>query len=41
MKVHELITELQKYDSNLDVFDFSDSEYWLETPTLLSPCIVI
>ena len=40
MKVHELITELQKYDPNLDVFDLSNGEYWFGTPTLVSPCIV-
>ena len=27
MKVHELITELQKYDQNLDVFCLADGEY--------------
>ena len=37
MKVHELITELQKYDSNLDVFCLADGEYWWETPTLVAP----
>ena len=39
MKVHELITELQKYDPNLDVFWLADGEYWLETPTLITPQI--
>ena len=38
MKVHELITELQKYDPNLDVLCLADGEYWWETPTLISPC---
>ena len=28
MKVHELITELQKYDPNLDVLCLADGEYW-------------
>ena len=37
MKVHELITELQKYDPNLDVFCLADGEYWWETPTLIAP----
>ena len=37
MKVHELITELQMYDPNLDVFWLADGEYWLETPTLITP----
>ena len=37
MKVHELITELQKYDPNLDVFCLADGEYWYETPTLIAP----
>ena len=37
MKVHELITELQKHDQNLDVLHLADSEYWLETPTLITP----
>ena len=39
MKVHELITELQKYDPNLDVLCLADGEYWWETPTLISPCL--
>ena len=38
MKVHELITELQKYDPNLDVLCLADGEYWWETHTLISPC---
>ena len=37
MKVHELITELQKYDPNLDVLCLADGEYWWETPTLITP----
>ena len=37
MKVYELITELQLYDPNLDVFWLADGEYWLETPTLITP----
>lgn len=37
MKVHELITELQKYDPNLDVFCLADGECWWETPTLITP----
>ena len=36
MKVHELITELQKYDPDLDVFCLADGEYWWETPTLIT-----
>ena len=39
MKVHELITELQKYDPNLDVLCLEDGEYWWETPTLITPQI--
>ena len=39
MKVHELITELQEYDPNLDVLCLADGEYWWETPTLISPQI--
>ena len=37
MKVHELITELQKYDPSLDVLCLADGEYWWETPTLITP----
>ena len=38
MKVHELITELQKYDPNLYVFDLADSGYWCdEAPMLMTP----
>ena len=40
MKVHELITELQKYDPNLDVLCLADGEYWWETPTLITPQIL-
>lgn len=39
MKVHELITELQEYDPNLDVLCLADGEYWWETPTLIAPQI--
>ena len=39
MKVGELITELQRYDPNLDVLCLADSEYWWETPTLITPQI--
>ena len=39
MKVHELITELQRYDPNLDVFCLADGEYLWETPTLITPQI--
>ena len=35
MKVHELITELQKYDPNLDVFCLADGEYWYDKHTLI------
>ena len=37
MKVHELITELQKYDPNLDVFCLADGECWWGNPTLIAP----
>lgn len=37
MKVHELITELQKYDPNLDVFCLADGECRWETTTLITP----
>ena len=37
MKVHELITELQKHDPNLDVLCLADGEYQWETPTLITP----
>lgn len=37
MKAHELITELQKYDPNLEVLCLADGEYWWETPTLITP----
>ena len=37
MKVHELITELQKYDPNLDVLCLADGEYWYDTHTLIEP----
>ena len=41
MKVHELITELQKYDPNLDVFCLADGEYWWgEAPMLVAPQIL-
>ena len=40
MKVGELITELQKYDPNLDVLCLADGEYWFETPTLITPQIL-
>lgn len=40
MKVHELITELQKYDPNLDVFCLADGEYWWgEAQVLVAPQI--
>ena len=35
MKVHELITELQKYDPNLDVLCLADGEYWYDKHTLI------
>ena len=37
MKVHELITELQKYDPNLDVLCLADGEYWYDKHTLIEP----
>lgn len=37
MKASELITELQKYDPNLDVLCLADGEYWWDTPTLIAP----
>ena len=37
MKAHELITELQKYDPNLDVLCLADSECSLGNPTLIAP----
>lgn len=39
MKVSELITELQKYDPNLDVLCLADGEYLWETTTLIAPQI--
>ena len=39
MKVCDLITELQKYDPNLDVLCLADGEYWWETHTLITPQI--
>ena len=37
MKVRELITELQKYDPNLDVLCLADGEYWYDKHTLIEP----
>lgn len=37
MKVHELITELQKYDPNLEALCLAEGEYWYDTHTLIDP----
>lgn len=39
MRVKELISELQKYDSDLDIMIFADGEYWYSESNLLEPIV--